>query len=406
MTDLARASVPPEESTAQQTTLRYGIVGMGFIAQLHLDALERLAHYCDAGIEIVAGADTDPGVIQRFPHQLPRVSHDYRDVTRADDVDVVIVAVPNDQHHAVVHDALEHGKIIVCEKPLAATIEDARSIHVASVASGREHCVAFVFRTWPTVELAKQIIDRGEIGEVFGYRGHMVHGHGLDPAYPTSWRMDPNRSGGGVVVDIGSHALDIARYLVGEVAAVSAVSRTVVPERPLVDDPQAQVPVEVDDHTAMQVKFQNGATGQVMVTWAAAGESTDVAFEVLGTKGSLRFTWRRAEELYVARLGQHPQTVVIGPTDPDHDLRFPVAGLGLGYVDAFMSLHKRVVDHHLGRVAAPFPSVTDAWRCALVVDAAQRSAAAGGEWQSTLPEPPSIAPTSVALSVANQGVQE
>lgn len=385
MTDIAPSSPTAEGGPDQRVVIRYGIVGMGFIAQLHLDALERLAHYSNAVIEIVAGADTNPSVIQRFPHKLSRVSVDYRDVTRANDIDVVIVAVPNDQHPAVVHDALEHGKLVVCEKPLAATIEDARSIHAAGTASGRDHCVAFVFRTWPTVELAKQIIDAGEIGEVFGYRGHMVHGHGLDPSQPTSWRMDPVRSGGGSVVDIGSHAIDIARYLVGDVAAVSAISQTVVPERPLVDDPETRVPVVVDDHTALQMTFQGGATGQIMVTWAASGESTDVAFEVLGTKGSLRFTWRRAEELQIAKLGENPQTVVIGPTDPDHDLRFPVAGLGLGYVDAFMSLHKRVVDDHLGQIAPPFPTLTDAWRCALVVDAAQRSAAAKGEWQTILP---------------------
>ncbi|MCW2738011.1 MAG: gfo/Idh/MocA family oxidoreductase [Nocardioides sp.] len=143
----------------------------------------------------------------------------------------------------------------------------------------------------------------------------------------------------------------------------------------------------VDDHTALLMKFDNDATGQILVTWVASGESTDVAFEVLGTKGSLRFTWRRPEELHVARLGQHPQTVVIGRDDPDGDLRFPVAGLGLGYVDAFVSLHKRVVDHHLGRAVA-CPTIGDAWRCALIVDAAQQSAEAGGRWHDVLVDVP------------------
>ncbi|MGN6574761.1 MAG: Gfo/Idh/MocA family protein [Nocardioides sp.] len=381
MTDLAHALGKSEDRAEQTGRLRYGIVGLGFIAQLHLDALERLNHHCVADLEIVAGAETDPSAIRRFPHQLARVSPDYRDVTRADDLDVVIVAVPNDQHSPVALDALRHGKLVVCEKPLAATMDAARSIQEASDASLRDHCVSFVFRTWPTVELAKQIIDAGEIGEVFGYRGHMVHGHGLDPDYPTSWRMDLERSGGGAVVDIGSHAIDIARYLVGDVAAVSALSKTVVPERPLPNDPLSRTPVAVDDHTALFVRFHNGATGQIMVTWAASGYSTDVAFEVLGTKGSVRFTWRRAEELYVAKLGGNPQTLVLGPNDPDSALRFPVPGLGLGYVDAFVSLHRRVVDAHLGNATPPYPTIADAWRCALIVEAAQRSAKAAGSWQ-------------------------
>lgn len=366
--------------------LRYGIVGLGFIAQLHLAALERLNHYSDVELHLVAGADIHPAVTEAFPYRLPRISHDHRDVTRAEDVDVVIVATPNDQHPAVVEDALRHGKLVVCEKPLASTLQGAAAIHRGSIASAREHYVSFVFRTWPTVELAKQLIAAGDIGEIIGYRGHMVHGHALDPLLPFSWRMDAQRSGGGAVVDIGSHAIDLARYLVGDVTAVSALSRTIIAERPTAVGAEDRVEVAVDDHTALLMTFDNGATGQVMVTWVASGESTDVAFEVLGTKGAVRFTWRRPEELHVARIGQHPQTVVIGPDDPDGDLRFPVAGLGLGYVDAFVSLHKRVLDRVKG-VPVSCPTVTDAWHCALVVDAAQRSAAAGGEWRPVLPTP-------------------
>lgn len=379
MTDDLRVRPAYDSTPATPRHLRYGVIGLGFIAQLHLAALERLTHHCDVDLAAVAGADIDPVVIERFPFRLARLSDDPRDVTRADDVDVVVVATPNDQHAPIVVDALRNGKLVVCEKPLASTLEGARAIHRAGLASAREHYVSFVFRTWPTVELAKQLIDAGEIGEVFGYRGHMVHGHALDPGHPHSWRMDPVRSGGGAAVDIGSHAIDLARYLVGEVAAVSALSRTIIPERPTARGANSRSPVTVDDHTALLMRFDNNATGQILVTWVASGESTDVAFEVLGTRGSLRFTWRRPEELHVARLGQHPQTVVIGPDDPDGDLRFPVAGLGLGYVDAFVSLHKRVVDHHLGRGAA-CPTISDAWRCALVVDAAQQSAEAGGTW--------------------------
>ncbi len=361
--------------------IRYGIVGLGFIATLHLDALRRLTSYCGVDLILVTGADSDADALARFPHALPRSSVDYRDVTRATDVDVVIVAVPNDQHRVVAEDALEAGKYVVCEKPLASNIADARSIHAAAKRSRFEHAVSFVFRTWPTVQLAKQMIMQGDIGEVFAYRGQMVHGHGLDPNYPTSWRMDAERSGGGAAVDIGSHAIDLARYLAGEIVDVSALSQTVVRDRPASPSSSTRVPIRVDDHTAMLMKFENGATGQIAATWAACGESTDVAFEVLGTKGALRFSWRRPEELQFSTLSNAYQTLVIGPDDPDGDLRFPVSGLGLGYVDAFISLHRRIVDTLSGRLTSGPPTIDDAMRCAEVVDAIQRSALLDGTWQ-------------------------
>ncbi len=371
-----------QEAVQRQRHIRFGIVGLGFIARLHVEGIKRLDPLCSAELELMAGADTDPGAIDRFPHTLARTSEDFRDVTRAADVDVVIVSVPNDQHLAVVEDALSHGKFVVCEKPLAANISDARRIHEASENSSFGHTAAFVFRTWPTVELAKQLIAAGEIGDIFAYRGHMLHGHGLDPEYPTSWRMDQERSGGGVVVDIGSHSLDLARYLVGEVTAVSALSQTVVPERPDGYSSATRTPVHVDDHTAMLLTFENGASGQITVSWAACGESTDVAFEVLGTKGTLRFSWRRPEELYVATLGDAPRTVTLGEEHPDSDLRFPVSGLGLGYVDAFTSLHRRVVNTLMDVPTVAPPTIDDAMRCAEIIDAAQRSAGQNGGWQA------------------------
>lgn len=358
-------------------TLTVGIVGLGFIANLHASALIQLAGRRAIDVRF-AVADVDPDAVRRFSYPCIQRSRDFEDVTRNAEVDLVIVSVPNDLHASIVDDAVAHGKYVVCEKPLASRLDDAESMASHVESAGNRGAVAFVFRTWPTVELARQIIRRGDIGEVFGYRGHMLHGHNLDTTAPFTWRLDASRSGGGAVVDIGSHALDIAQTLVADIESVSALSATIVPRR---DDPTGATQcIEVDDHTMLGVRFAGGATGQVLVSWMAAGQTTDVAFEVFGTKGSLSFSWRRPEELTIADSCGAPRIMTIGPDDPDGDLRFPVAGLGLGYVDAFASFHKRVLDRLDGVESLGPPSFGEALRCGRVVEAAQRSARSEGAW--------------------------
>ena len=131
----------------------------------------------------------------------------------------------------------------------------------AAAGSGRVHQVGFVYRKWPATAFARELIELGELGEVVHYRGHFFHDYELDPALPATWRPQKASSGGGSGADIGSHVIDIARYLVGEVDGVFARSRTHFTQRPLPEQPGVSVPVDVDEITDMLIAFNSGITG-------------------------------------------------------------------------------------------------------------------------------------------------
>ena len=189
------------------------------------------------------------------------LSDDWRAVTRADDVDLVFVLTPNDSHAEISIDALAHGKHVLCEKPLSNTLDGARAMARAAARSGRVHQVGFVYRKWPAVAFARQVIASGGIGEIVHYRGHFFHDYGLDPAMPVTWRLNKAVSGGGSGTDIGSHVIDMARYLVGEIGAVCAASRTHFTRRPLAGRPGETAAVDVDEVTDMLVEFAGGGAG-------------------------------------------------------------------------------------------------------------------------------------------------
>jgi predicted dehydrogenase len=222
--------------------IRIGMVGGGFMARTYsfaLAAVHGLAWPDVPAIEKVRLADLSPGQGERTARAWGwgEAVRDWREVTRAEDIDVVLVLTPNDSHAEIGLDALAHGKHVLCEKPLAHTLEAARAMYEGAVASGRVHQVGFVYRKWPAAAFARRLVEAGELGEVVHYRGWFFHDHGLDPALPLTWRLQKAVSGGGSGTDIGSHAIDLARCLVGEIDGVFARSRTRFGRRPLADRP-------------------------------------------------------------------------------------------------------------------------------------------------------------------------
>ena len=257
-------------------TIRVGMVGGGFMARtysLALSAVYGLAWPAAPEIRRVRIAD----VSRRLGESAARawgwdeVSDHWRAVTRADDVDLVLVLTPNDSHAEISIDALAHGKHELCENPLSNTLEGARAMFRAAGGSGGVHQVGFAYRKWPAVAFARRVIAGGGIGEIVHYRGHFFRDDGLDPAMPITWRLQKAVAGGGSAIDIGSHVIDMARYLSGEIRGVFAASRTHFTRRPLAGRPGETVPVDVDEITDMLVEFEGGATGTLQASWLAGG---------------------------------------------------------------------------------------------------------------------------------------
>ena len=372
-------------SVAPLATVRIGMVGAGFMAKTHSLAYAAARMLSPGALPDIrrtriADVSEDLAAAGARAYGWHESTSDWRTITRAEDIDLVDIVTPNFLHAEIAIDAVRHGKHVLCEKPLATSLDDARAMYKAAHEAGVRTQVGFVFRRWPAMQLAKALIDEGRIGKVLTFRGRYFHDYALERDFPISWRLRHDTSGGGSVADIGSHVFDLARYLVGEIDRVQCHSRTIVPLRP---DPGTGEPseVDVDDASEVLVEFASGSSGVVETNWMAAGHKTDIAFEVLGDAGSLRFSWQHNGELEYydhsdPEASRGFRTIVVGPQHPGAAPFWPVAGQGLGYGDAFTILIGELLQG-LGQGDAPTPSFLDGMRAAEVVAAAQASAASG-----------------------------
>ncbi len=370
------------------TAIRVGMVGGGFMARTYSFALSTVHGLAPdlPAVERRRMADLDPELGQRTAQAWGwgALSRDWRDVTRAPDVDLVLVLTPNDTHAEISQDAFAHGKHVLCEKPLAHTLEAAQAMYRAAAASGCQHQVGFVYRKWPGPAFARQLIAAGELGEIVHYRGHFFHDYGLDPAMPVTWRLQKAISGGGSGTDIGSHAIDIARHLVGEIAGVFASSRTHFTRRPLPGRPGEGAPVDVDEITDMLVAFENGISGTLQTSWLAGGHKMDIGFAAHGSRGSVEYTSERPTEIRLYKTSDPAsesgfRAIPIGPAHPGGELFWPVAGMPISFGEGFVIALRDLLRSIAGNEPAE-PSFLDGLRAAEVVAAAQTSAA-DRSWQ-------------------------
>lgn len=374
---------------ASSSVVRVGMVGAGFMARTHSVAYGALrAMYGDAlpAVERVRITASDARRAADAAARFGWQDHatDWRRVTRAADVDLVDIVAPNHLHADVAIDALSHGKHVLCEKPMAHTVEAAAEMHRAAMQSPAVAQVGFVFRKWPAMRLAERLVREGRLGRVLQFRAHYFHDYALDRDLAVSWRLRRQSAGAGSIGDIGCHLIDLARYLVGDVASVLARSRTFYPRRPL-DGSRPPEPVDVDDATDLMLEFDGGAIGLVQTNWMAAGYKTDLSFEVSGELGALRFTWRRNAQLeFYSHLDPADMSgfrpIILGPQHAGAEAFWPVAGKALGYGDAFI-IQAHDLLSSIAADASASPSFLDGFRVAEVVDAAQRSSQAQS-WRS------------------------
>ena len=275
-------------------------------------------------------------------------SSDWRAAVCRDDIDVVDICTPNNVHAEIAIAAAKAGKHVICEKPLARTVDEARAMAEAVKSSGVVNMVAFNYRRTPAVALAKKFIDEGRIGQILNFRGTYLQDWSADPDGPLSWRFQKNIAGSGAVGDIGTHIVDLAHHLVGPIAEVNAITKTYVPTRPIqsggvdklgASDKNADAPrgkVDVEDEITSLLKFDNGAVGSLEATRNAWGRNNFITLEIHGTKGSIHFNYERRDELQVM-FADDPgdargfRTIYTGPAHPFGDGLWPIPGLGIGY---------------------------------------------------------------------------
>ncbi|HEY1853327.1 MAG TPA: Gfo/Idh/MocA family oxidoreductase, partial [Solirubrobacterales bacterium] len=197
--------------------VRVGIVGAGYIAQVHSAGYRSVVGTYDDGpeaVELVVVADgaADRAAELSRAWGWQRAETDWRQVTRAEDVSVVDVSVPNVLHAEIAIDALEHGKHVICEKPLAHDLESALAMAAAAQRSGQLAQVCFYYRLWPAIAWARQLVEEGVVGRPQHFRGWLLQDYAADPGHDLGWRARPADAGAGALGDLGSHIIDIARH--------------------------------------------------------------------------------------------------------------------------------------------------------------------------------------------------
>lgn len=222
---------------------------------------------------------------------------DWRRVLERKDVDLIDIGTPGDTHAEIAIAAAQAGKHVICEKPLANNMAEARRMLEAVRKAGVKHMVAFNARRIPAIVLAKELIDEGRLGPIRHWRARWLSDWIMPEGFPLVWRLRKDKAGAGALGDIGAHIIDLAHYLVGDIERVVGAWDTFRKERPLEEDPTRTGPVTVDDGAAFLARFANGAMGVFEATRYAAGNKDHYSFEINGERGSLRWDYSEANKL-------------------------------------------------------------------------------------------------------------
>jgi predicted dehydrogenase len=284
------------------SVLGIGMAGYGGIGKLHTLAYRsipsyypnfpkyRLAAVCTRSEKSAATAAAEGGFAKAYTN--------LQDMVNDPDVHVVDCVLPNDAHREAVFATLKAGKSIYCEKPLALTGAEARELAAVAAASVGTLGMTFNYRFVPALQKARRLVESGALGDIYRFHAEYLHTGYQDPSRPLSWRMKMASSGGGAIMDLGSHIIDLVRFLVGEFASVSATTKTYITQRPLAKGSAETGPVDVDDAAWLQAVMKNGATGTLTVSRFATGSADDLRLIVEGSKGAFRFDLMDANWLY------------------------------------------------------------------------------------------------------------
>ena len=362
-----------------------GLVGYKFMGRAHSNAYRQVGRFFDPGLfpRMRAICGRDEASVRDAAASLGWEGYetDYRRLLERDDIGLVDVATPGNTHHEVAIAALEAGKHVLCEKPLANTLDEAREMQDAARAAGTINMVCFNYRRAPAVQLAKRLIEEGRLGEIRHWRAFYLQDFILDPELPLIWRFRREVAGSGALGDLGAHLVDLAHFLVGPITRVVGTAETFIRERPLEESGAERGEVSVDDAAAFLARFENGAVGTFEATRLAPGRKNHNSFEINGSNGSLIFDLERMNELQVYFEDEPAgvngfRTVLV--TEPDH----PYAGAWwppghiIGYEHTFVHTIKDLLDG-IAAGESPAPTFEDGYRCQAVLDAVERSLESG-----------------------------
>ncbi len=368
-----------------------GLIGAGWMGKAHASAYKNvpLVFGTEPAVPVLEViADVVAAWAEAGARDLGfgRWTEDWRRVVDDPEVDAVDITTPNNVHAEIAIAALEAGKPVYCEKPMALTAADSARMVKAAETSGLTTMVGFNYLKNPAQGFARELIRSGEIGEVIQFRGAFDQDFMTDATVPFSWRHDRAIAGAGALGDMATHTLSLSQFLVGDIVEVCGMAETIIKRRPVAGGGSGHTAqagggemrvVQNDDISQFVFRYKNGGIGYITSSRVGTGRKLGLDYEIQGTKGALTFTQERMNEL---RLYRHTdpraergyKTIYIGPDHPGYAGFHPIPGIGLGYNDQkIIEARDLVVAVASGKAAEP--DFAFGHRVALVQDAVLRS---------------------------------
>ncbi|MFA9465083.1 MAG: Gfo/Idh/MocA family protein [Velocimicrobium sp.] len=377
--------------------LNIAIIGSGFMGRAHSNGWRQLNKFFAVDYEIVLKvvADCNKEKLEAFAEQwgYEEICTDWHELLERDDIDVIDILTPTYEHKEMAIAAMKAGKHVICEKPCAISYEDA-----AQMAKVQEECnvVTYLnhnYRKVPAIMLAKRMIDEGKLGTIYHWRGSYLQDWIMDEKFPLTWHLKKDKAGAGPLFDLSSHALDLARFLIGEPKSVIAMNKTFINKRPFPGDNAATFSagtgiknakmgdVTVEDAAFMVLEFENGALGNIDSTRFAGGRKNYNCFEVYGSKGSLCFNLERLNELEYYDCTEDTDTkgyktiIVQEGTHPYAGAWWP-AGHSIGYEQTFVHAFYEFVRAIEGKTKAA-PDFVEGAKIMHILECARESSEKG-----------------------------
>jgi len=360
-----------------------GMLGYAFMGKTHSFAYKIMPHFFwppPAIPELVT-------IFGRTESKLKEAAENYgfknyttnlKSVINSENVDIVDNSLPNNVHVEPSIEAIEAGKHVLCEKPLARNSKEAKTMRDAARKASVKTMVAFNYRFIPAAIMAREIVMSRRLGRIYHYRARFFTDRLIDPNFPLKWRLLKEVAGSGPISDLGSHSIDLARFILGEVTAVSAATKTFIHERPLLEDPTRKGRVTVEDATAAVMEFENGALGTLEISKFVAGRKNYNSFEINGEKGSILFDAEKLNELIFYTT--EGDVKILLPDKNKMNVRYLwptgfIIGFGETYISEIYHFIDTIVNN---KEVAPYGATfEDGYRNSVIVDAILESSEKG-----------------------------
>jgi predicted dehydrogenase len=361
-----------------------GLVGGGYMGKAHAVAMSAVAAVFDTvlrpRLEVIAAASPASAERYRRAYGFARAARDWRGLVADPKVEAVVIASPQSTHRAIAEAALAAGKPVFCEKPLGASLDDARAMVAAAEASGLPNMIGFNYVRTPATQFVRALLAEGAIGDVTWFRGEHTEDFLADPAQPATWRTSGRANG--CMGDLAPHPINCLLALMGPVAELSARIETVHATRP---GPGGPVAVDNDDQAQMMLRFKSGVSGHLFVSRVATGRKMGYAYEIHGTKGAIRFDQEDQNAVWLYRA-DGPEArrgfarILTGPEHPDYAAFCQGPGHGTGYQDQII-IEARDFLHAIATGEPVWPTFRDGLAVAQIIETAFR-ASADGRWHA------------------------